>query len=164
MFLTYSYQRIGVMAKRSFLMWSVISFVSLLVLTQSASADLMKIEFDISTCLSIPVNRLTIESITTEYWLTSEALFKSDRLETFEQRISQMVVFNKESLTLSFDVLMKPFSRDTDLLSTSLYETTFYTPITDIGSKSFRETASFPSYDLSNMIGKKNILDSNLWH
>jgi hypothetical protein len=138
--------------------------VFLLILTQLTLGDLMKIDYDFSTGLSIPLNRLTVEYITKEYWSTSEALFRLDQLEILEQHMSQMIVFDKELLTFPFDNLLDSFRSDKDLLVTPLYETTLYTTITDIGSDSFKESASVSSYDLSDMIGKKGILDSNLWH
>ncbi len=151
------------MGKRSFLKCVVMNVVSLLVLTQSSHADLMKIDFSIG--LNIPINEWTVESGTMEYWLTGAALFSPDTTDIFNfSTFIQMLVFDKESLTLSLDVLMETIGGDTDVFTASFDGTAFYSPITDFGSNSFRGIASVPFYDLSNMIGKKSILDSNLWH
>jgi hypothetical protein len=139
------------------------SVVSLLVLTQSAHADLMKIDFSIG--LSIPINEWTVESGTMEYWLTGAAGYRPDTPEIFKHStFSQMFVFDKESLTLSFDVLMETIGGDTDVFAVSLDGTAFYTPITDFGGNSFGGTASVSLYDLSRLIGKTATLVSDMWY
>jgi len=127
------------------------SVVSLLVLTQSAHADLMKIDFSIG--LSIPINEWTVESGTMEYWLTGAALFNPDTTDIFNfSTFIQMFVFDKESLTLSFNILMETIGSDTDVFDSSLNGTALYTLITDFGGNSFGGTVSAPVYDLSRLI------------
>jgi hypothetical protein len=151
------------MGKRSCLKWIVMNVVSPLVLIQSAPADLMKIDFSIG--LSIPSNRWIVESGTMEYWLIGAAGFRPDISEAFEySTFSQMLVFDKESLTLSSDILMKTVGGDTDVFATSLDGTTLYTPITDFGSNSFEVSDSVFLYDLSRLIGKPATLFSDMWH
>ncbi len=151
------------MGKKSWLSWVVTSAISLLVLAQSSHADLMKIDFTIGP--SIPSNNWTVESRTLRNWFTVAAVYHHGTSDIFNfSTFIQMFVFDKESLTLSLDVLMETIGGETDVFTASLDGTSFYTPITDFGSNSFRGTASVPFYDLSNMIGKKSILDSDLWH
>jgi len=161
--LVHSFRGIGEMGKRSCLKLVVISVMSLLALTQSAHADLMKIDFSIGP--SIPSNNWTVEFRTLRYWLTVAAGYHHGTSDIFNfGTFIQMLVFDKESLTLSLDVLMETIGGDTDVFTASFDGTAFYSPITDFGSNSFRGIASVPFYDLSKMIGKKSILDSNLWH
>ncbi|MCP4611870.1 MAG: hypothetical protein GY845_24470 [Planctomycetes bacterium] len=153
------------MGKRNCLKLAVIGVMSLLALAKSAHSDLMKMDFSIDP--GIQSNNRVVESRTLQYWFTVAAGHPHVTPDIFNfSTFIQMLVFDKEVLTLSFDVLMETIDDDTDIftVSLSLDGTAFYTPITDFGSNSFKGTASVPFYDLSNMIGIKSILDSNLWH
>ena len=150
------------MGKRSGLIWFVISILSLLFLIQAASADLVQIVFSVG--LSIPRNSWTVESGTVKHRLTHELLFQPDRLEIFEQRISQMLVIDRKSAAFSFDVLMEPFERNTDVFATSLDGRALHTSITNFKDSSFRGTTLTPNLDLSSLTGKTSTLISELWH
>jgi hypothetical protein len=167
------------MGKRSCLKLVVIGVVSPLVLIQSTPADLMKIDFSIG--LSIPSNSWTVESgtiglsIPSSHWTVESGAMKSllrgaagyrpDISEEFKySTFSQMLVFDKESLTLFSEFLMEIVGGDTDVFATLLDRTALYTPITDFGSNSFEVLDSIFLYDLSRLIGRPNIVFSDMWH
>lgn len=156
------------MEKRSYfkcVVMVVMSVLSLLVLTQPTPADLMKI--DCSIGLSIPSNSRTTKSSIAEYWLTTAAGYYPDTSDIFSySTFSQTFIFDKESLILSFDILMETSldDTDTDAFTASLDGTTFYTPITNFRGNSFRGIASAPLYDLSSFTGKTTPLVSDLWY
>lgn len=156
------FPEIGKMKKENKFRWLIINSVFLLILTRVTSADMMKIDFDFSFSLSIPFNQLAMESRTTELWLKRLAEYfpyTSDRSEynSFEE----MLALGNESLILSSYNQRDIISSKADVFDSPLYETNFYTPINDIRNDSITDMALFPPYDPSNMIGRKNILDSD---
>ncbi len=151
------------MIKRSCFTLITVGLISLLVLSQSASADLVNGDFsDDFSGNTDPTLGWVVTAGSVTPWPTGAALFSPDPEKDFEHStLFQSFELDEKSLTLSFDVLMETAGGETDVFTASLNGTTIYTLSSDFGGNSFEETFS---YDVSSLAGHPVNLVFDLLH